>query len=108
MKLIVLLFPLFPVLFFTQNKIQAVKNRGEVFKHHPEHPYEDIKRTGIIVVKKGIYGLVFEDKYLSLEVRKKVQSFFNHRYYGYTDLKTYELHVEATPKGWKIEGYIVP
>lgn len=85
-----------------------MKNKGEVFKHCPERPYEDVKTTGIIVVKKGIYGLVFEDKYLSLEARKKVQSFFNRRYYGYIDLKTYKLRIEDTPKGWKIEGNIIP
>ena len=54
-----------------------------------------------------MYGLVFEDKNLSPEVRKKVQIFFNRHYNGYTDLKTYILNIENTPKGWKIEGFLI-
>lgn len=64
-QLVLLLFSLF--LFSQQNK-----PKGEVFKHCPERPYEDVKKTGKIIVKKGMYRLVFEDKNLSPEVRKKV------------------------------------
>lgn len=98
--LIFLLFPLFL-------SAQTNRPKGEVFKHRPERPYEDVKKSGLIVVTKGMYGLVFEDKNLSSEVREKVQTFFNHRYNGYTELKTYNLRVEDTPKGWKIEGYLI-
>lgn len=100
-----LIFLLFPLLFSAQ--MHENKPKGEVFKHRPERPYEDVKKTGKIVVKKGMYGLVFEDKNLSPEVRKKVQTFFNRRYNGYTDLKTYTLNIENTPKGWKIEGFLI-
>lgn len=98
--LILLLLPFFL-------SAQANRPKGEVFKHRPERPYEDVKKTGEIVVKKGMYGLVFEDKNLSPEVRKKVQTFFNRRYNGYTDLKTYTLNIEDTPKGWKIESFLI-
>lgn len=98
-----LLFLLFPLFLSAQSS----RVKGEVFKHRPERPYQDVKKTGLVVVKKGMYGLVFEDKNLSPEVRKKVQTFFNHRYNGYTELKTYELRVEDTPKGWRIEGYLI-
>ncbi len=99
----IILFILLP--FFLS--AQANRPKGEVFKSRPERPYEDIRKTGLVTVKKGMYGLVFEDKNLSPEVRKKVQIFFNRRYNGYTDLKTYELRIEDTPKGWKIDGYLI-
>ena len=47
-QLVLLLFSLF--LFSQQNK-----PKGEVFKHCPERPYEDVKKTGKIIVKKGMY-----------------------------------------------------
>lgn len=101
MKLaIFLLFPLFL-------SAQLNRAKGEVFKHRPEYPYEDVKKNGQIVVKKGMYGLVFEDKYLSQEAKNKIQTFFNRRYSGYTTLKTYTLKIENTPKGWCVEGYFI-
>lgn len=98
-----LLFLLFPLFLSAQNS----RNKGEVFKHRPERPYEDVKKTGLIVVKKEVYGLHFEDKNLSQEAKNSVQKFFNQRYHGYTDLKTYQLRIEETPKGWKIEGRLI-
>lgn len=103
MKSVVILLILFPLFLSAQTN----KGKGEVFKSRPERPYENVKKTGLVVVKKGMYGLVFEDKNLSPEVRKKVQIFFNRRYNGYTDLKTYGLRIEDTPKGWKIDGYLI-
>ena len=101
----ILIFFLFPLFL----SAQAYSNRGkrEVFKSYPEKPYEDVKKTGVIVVDKTLYGLKFKDNKLSQEVKNRVQTFFNRRYNGYTDLKTYELHIEDTTKGWKIEGHLI-
>ncbi|MBT0556832.1 hypothetical protein [Riemerella anatipestifer] len=83
------------------------QQRGEVFKRRPERPYEDIKKTGKITVTKTLYGLDFEDRHLPKDAKIKAQTFFKKRYNGYTDLKTYHLRIEDTPKGWRIEGYLI-
>ena len=75
----ILIFLLFPL--FLSAQAYSNRGKGEVFKSYPEKPYEDVKN--------------------------RVQKFFNKRYNGYTDLKTYELHIEDTAKGLKIEGYLI-
>ncbi|MGP1500767.1 MAG: hypothetical protein ACTTJM_03165 [Bergeyella cardium] len=100
-----LLFLLLPFLAVAQ--LTPSRTKGEVFKHRPDTPYEALNKSGLVFVKKGMYGLFFEDNNLSPEVRKKVQIFFDRRYNGYTDLKTYQLRIENTAKGWKIEGYLI-
>ncbi len=46
---------LFPLCLFAQTR-----GKGEVFKHSPTKPYEDLSKSGVIVVTKGMYGLTFE------------------------------------------------
>jgi len=101
----ILIFLLFPL--FLSAQAYSNRGKGEVFKSYPEKPYEDVKKTGVIVVDKTLYGLKFKDSKLPKEVKNRVQKFFNKRYNGYTDLKTYELHIEDTTKGWKIEGHLI-
>ena len=100
----ILIFLLFPL--FLSAQAYSNRGKGEVFKSYPEKPYEDVKKTGVIV-DKTLYGLKFKDNKLPKEVKNRVQKFFNKRYNGYTDLKTYELHIEDTSKGLKIEGYLI-
>ena len=101
----ILIFLLHPL--FLSAQAYSNHGKGKVFKSYPEKPYEDVKRTGIIMVDKTLYGLKFKDSKLPQEVKNRVQKFFNKRYNGYTDLKTYELHIEDTVKGLKIEGYLI-
>lgn len=105
MKLLFLL--LFPVLLSAQSKTQPARDKGEVFKHRPEKPYENIKNTGLVVVTKGTYGLQYEDRHLSAEAKRKVEAFFAKKYNGYTALKTYRLNIRQTRKGWEIEGKLI-
>ena len=101
----ILIFLLFPL--FLSAQAYSNRGKGEVFKSYPDKPYEDVKKTGVVVVDKTLYGLKFKDSKLPKEVKNRVQKFFNKLYNGYTDLKTYELHIEDTAKGLKIEGYLI-
>ncbi|WP_187477834.1 hypothetical protein [Amniculibacterium sp. G2-70] len=98
----ILLFILFPFLLSAQSKTQPARSKGEVFKHRPEKPYENVNNTGLVVVTKGMYGLTFEDKQLSAETKKRVESFFKLRLNGYTDLKTYHLKIRKRQNKWYI------
>lgn len=100
----IIVFILFPFLFFAQSKTQPARSKGEVFKHRPEKPYENVNNTGLVVVKKGMYGLTFEDNQLSSETKKRIERFFKLRPNGYTDLKTYHLKIRKLQNKWYIDN----
>ena len=69
----ILIFLLFPL--FLSAQAYSNRGKGEVFKSYPEKPYEDVKKTGVIVVDKTLYGLKFKDNKLPKEVKNRVQYF---------------------------------
>ncbi|WP_148043584.1 hypothetical protein [Chryseobacterium sp. G0240] len=85
-------------------QINPARSKGEVFKHRPEKPTENINYSGLIIVKKTMYGLIFEDKQLSSEVKNRVERFFKRRLNGYTDLKTYQLKVYRKHGKWYVDN----
>lgn len=95
---------LVPFAAFAQSKTQPARDKGEVFKHTPTKPYEDLSKSGKVVVVKGMYGLRFEDKELPQSTKDKVQAFFEQGHKGYTELKKYSLKVENRKGVWWIEG----
>ncbi len=99
MKYLLSILLLFPLCLFAQTR-----DKGEVFKHSPTKPYEDLNKSGVIVVTKGMYGLTFEDKQLPQKAKDKVVQFFAQRNNGYTELKKYTLKVENRQGVWYIEN----
>ncbi|WP_167336367.1 hypothetical protein [Chryseobacterium gallinarum] len=93
---------LFSCFIFAQ--VNPARSKGEVFKHRPEKPTENLDYSGMIIVKKTMYGLVFADKQLSSEVKTRVEKFFKHRLNGYTDLKTYQLKVYRKHGKWYVDN----
>lgn len=104
MKYFLVILLLFPLGLFAQSKTQPARDKGEIFKHTPTKPYEDLSKSGKVVVVKGMYGLRFEDKELPQSTKDKVQAFFEQRHKGYTELKKYSLKVENRQGVWWIEG----
>lgn len=101
-KQIVTVFVLF---FWGMNvfaQINPARSKGEVFKHHPEKPYENTDYSGLVVVKKTMYGLIFEDRQLSEDVKLRVEKFFKRRLNGYTDLKTYHVQIYKKRGKWYV------
>ncbi|WP_407512891.1 hypothetical protein, partial [Elizabethkingia miricola] len=45
-------------------QISPSRSKGEVFKHRPDSPSENLNYSGLVIVKKTMYGLVYEDKKL--------------------------------------------
>lgn len=84
---------------------QSVRQKGEVFKSRPTFPYENINNSGLIVVKKTMYGLYFEDNKLSDETKKRIEKFFNQQNKGYTDFKTYHLKIRRKNDDWFIDNF---
>ncbi|AZA90934.1 hypothetical protein EG343_09945 [Chryseobacterium nakagawai] len=90
--------------FGVSAQINPSRSNGEVFKHRPDNPYENVDYSGLVVVKKAMYGLTFEDKELSSEVKKRVERFFKRRLNGYTELKTYQLRINKKRGKWYVDN----
>ncbi|MFJ1492556.1 hypothetical protein [Capnocytophaga canis] len=67
---------LLPILSFGQSKINPSRSKGEVFKHRPDTPTEDLNKSGLIVVTRTPH-LVFEDNTIPDEYKKMTEKFFN-------------------------------
>lgn len=108
---------LFKVLYFSEMKIflflsfagclsaQSVRRNGEVFNIRPTYPYENLDNSGLIVVKRTMYGLYFEDNKLSNDTKKRVEIFFRQEHKGYTDFKVYRLIIHRKRDKWFIENH---
>lgn len=83
-------------------QISPARSKGEVFKNRPEKPYENTDYSGLVVVKKTMYGLDFEDRQIPDNVKIRVERFFKRRLNGYTDLKTYQLKVYKKRGKWYV------
>ncbi len=107
MKYLLSILLLLPLGLLAQEPTMPVKDKGEVFKHSPTKPYEDLNKTGRVVVTKDMYGLNFKDKELKQIIKDKVKAFFAQNNSGYTELKEYTLKIEKKDDTWYIEGYKV-
>lgn len=85
-------------------QINPARSKGEIYKHRPEKPYENIDYSGLVVVKKTMYGLVFEDTQLSKEIKNRVEIFFKRRLNGYTELKTYQVRINKKRGKWYVNN----
>ncbi|MCD9582296.1 hypothetical protein [Tenacibaculum maritimum] len=86
-----------PFLAFSQ--VSTTKSDKSAFKSVPTLPYEDIKRSGLVVVTKSMYGLRFENEQLPEATKKIVKSFFKLRLKEYSSLKKYHLKIEKLVDG---------
>jgi len=93
---------LFAVNFSAQ--VNPSRGKGEVFKSRPDKPYENTDHSGLIVVTKGAYGLTFEDRQISADIKSRIDRFFKRRLNGYTDLKKYHLRVYEKRGKWYIDN----
>ncbi|MFL0063454.1 hypothetical protein [Tenacibaculum maritimum] len=105
MKSITFLFLLIPFFALAQNNV--TRNKTSIYKSVPTYPYEDLNRSGTIVVIKSMYGLKFENDQVSEETKKVVKSFFKLRLNQYSKLKKYHLKVEKLKDGIYINRYLV-
>lgn len=83
-------------------QINPSRNKGEVYKHRPDKPYENTDYSGKVVVTKTMYGLTFEDQQISSDIKNRVEKFFKRRLNGYTDLKKYHLQIQKRNGKWYI------
>ncbi len=99
-SLFYILLLLFPLLGFSQSKINPSRYPGEVFKHRPDFPGEDLDKSGLIVVTR-IPHLVFEDNTIPDAYKKMVQEFFSRVFYNeFKKLNVkYHLRVEKRAFG---------
>ncbi len=85
-------------------QVNPSRSKGEVFKHQPDKPYENTDYSGLIVVKKTMYGLTFEDSQLSSEIKHRIERFFKRRLNGYTELKTYQIRIIKKHSKWYVDN----
>lgn len=76
MKKLIYIFLLLPLLNFGQSKINPSRSKGEVFKHRPDTPTEDLNQSGLIVVTRTPH-LVFEDNTIPDTFKKMTEKFFS-------------------------------
>lgn len=76
MKLLFYILLLLPLLGFSQSKTQPTRGKGEVFKHRPDTPTEDLNKLGLIVVTRTPH-LVFEDNTIPDVYKKMTEKFFS-------------------------------
>lgn len=105
MKAIAYLFLLIP--FFALAQSNVTRNKTSIYKSVPTYPYEDINRSGTVVVVKSMYGVRFENNQVSEETKKAVKSFFKLRLNEYSKLKKYRLKVERLKDGIYINQYFL-
>ena len=86
-------------------QLYPIKNKGEVFNFKPSKPLENVNYSGLIVVKRSMYGLTFEDKKLSDDTKNRIEKFFKKQYKGYTDFKVYQLKIYRKNVDWFIENH---
>lgn len=84
---------------------QSVREKGKVFKSRPTYPYENINNSGLVIVKRTIYGLYFDDDKLSDSIKKRIEKFFRQQNKGYTDFKIYQLKIRRKNNDWFIDNY---
>jgi hypothetical protein len=101
-KTVLIMFFLAAVNFSAQ--VNPSRSKGEVFKNRPDKPYENTNYSGLIIVLKGNYGLTFEDRQLSADVKNRIEKFFKRRLNGYTELKKYHLRVYEKRGKWYIDN----
>lgn len=104
-KILLIILLVLPVFVAAQES----RLRGEVFKRRPDTPGENINKTGLIVVERTMYGLIFEDISIPEEAKNKVKRFFALTVFRneYQQFKTYRLKVERQTfdhSKWTIEG----
>lgn len=85
-------------------QVNPSRSKGEVFKHRPDKPYENVDYSGSVVVTKTMYGLTFEDNQLSSDVKDRVKKFFKRRLNGYTELKTYQVRIIKKRGKWYVNN----
>ncbi|RKE81995.1 hypothetical protein [Chryseobacterium sp. AG363] len=85
-------------------QISPARGKGEVFKHRPEIPYENTNYSGLVVVERSMYGLNFQDKQLSSEVKNRIDKFFKRHLNGYTELKTYQIRIQKKRGKWYVDN----
>lgn len=86
-----------PVLTFAQHS----RAKGEVFKHRPDSPTEDLDKSGLIVVTYNLTRLVFEDTEIPQAYKNMVDVFFKEVFHNkYKKVgTTYRLKVEKRAFG---------
>lgn len=105
MKTITYFFLLIP--FFALAQSNVTRNKTSIYKSVPTYPYEDLNRSGTVVVIKSMYGLRFENNQVSEETKKIVKSFFKLRLNQYSKLKKYRLKVEKLKDGIYVNQYLL-
>lgn len=95
MKLLILIL-LVPFFLFSQ------QSRDSIFNSIPKKPYSNIK-IGKVTVTKTMYGLHFENRQISVEVKNVVKRFFKRRLNGYLKLKKYTLKIEKINNDYYID-----
>ncbi|MCG8203225.1 hypothetical protein G1L01_11405 [Tenacibaculum finnmarkense] len=109
MQLIKILFLLFPLTIFSQeSKTMPARQKGNVFKSWATEPSENLNKSGLIIVEKTMYGLHFFDDKLDKKIKERIRKFFKQRYYGFSDLKKYELKIEKIGSDWFIDNNKIP
>lgn len=101
-KIVLIMFFLSAVNFSAQ--VNSSRSKGDVFKNRPDKPYENTNYSGLVVVTKGTYGLTFDDRQLSADVKNRIEQFFKRRLNGYTEPKIYHLRVSEKRGKWYIEN----
>jgi len=85
-------------------QVNPARSKGEVFKHRPERPYENTDYSGLVVVERSMYGLNFQDKQLSSDVKQRIEKFFKRHLNGYTELKTYQIRIQKKRSKWYVDN----
>ena len=99
----IVVFILFLASFTGFSQVDLTKDKERLFRSVSTFPNENLK-TGEIVVNKSMYGLTFENKYLSEETKKTVKRFFKQSLNGYSTLKKYRLKIERRIDGIYIDN----
>lgn len=86
-------------------QLYPIKSKGQVFNSKPSKPLENVNYSGVIVVKRSMYGLTFEDKNLPDDVKNRIEKFFKKQYKGYTDFKVYQLNIYRKNSDWFIDNH---
>jgi len=99
-------FLLLPLLYNAQTKAPSLyeTERGRVFPSVAKYPGQRLERSGLVVVRRSLYGVTFKDTQIPETYKKAVEKFFKKAFKGYTALKTYRLKVERYEGSLWIEG----
>lgn len=98
-----ILFVMFLVSFTAFSQVDLTRDKERLFRSFSTYPNEGLKTAEVVVIK-SMYGLTFENKYLSENTKKTVKRFFKQSLNKYSSLKKYRLKLEKRIDGMYIDG----